>query len=393
VIQVVRELQKAGHQVILLAKLNEHLWRSEDLENYYPVSVHLLDKGIFRLFESAIRRLQHDLKLPYANFFESLRFAFACRQELPDCDIYFERMGWMGYGGGLAAKWQNIPLVLEINGDHLDEFESQGLQISPGQLRLSKWIVKKASRTIQFAVATGEGWKQKYIDRWDVDPAKVRVVENGSTLVDMLQRETLKTFAVKSTPEDPVRIAYCGGFEPWHGIMVLLAAIRKAAEMGNNLQVTLIGSGSMETEIEQTIREFQLDSVFTLTGQLSLEGLSQQLAQSEIGVSPYCGRVEFSGLKLLDYKAAGLATIASGANRQPAVLEHGKTGWIVPPCDEDALAQAIDLLAKNQKLRKSIGKAARREAEAIHSWQHTAAQLIQIFELARVEKDSSRFHD
>jgi len=118
-----------------------------------------------------------------------------------------------------------------------------------------------------------------------------------------------------------------------------------------------------------------LMSKILLTGQLPIDQLAKCLALSDIGVSPYCGRVEYSGLKLLDYKAAGLPVIASGIDGQPSVIEHGRTGLIVPPCDEDALCEALILLATNPIFRFSMGREARIDAEQHHCWRHTAKQL------------------
>ncbi len=141
------------------------------------------------------------------------------------------------------------------------------------------------------------------------------------------------------------------------------------------VHLDLIGDGSARPEIERFIAEQRLEPYVTLHGFLRIEQAAPILGRSEIGLSPYCGRVEYSGLKLLDYKAAGLATIASGEGGEPAVLQHGRTGWIVPPCDVDRLAEALVTLCDDAPLRRCIGQAARAEAEAEHSWRHTAVQL------------------
>jgi glycosyltransferase involved in cell wall biosynthesis len=382
VIQVVKELKKAGHQVCLLTKLDQKILKSVDFENFYPVDVKHLERGPARLVEKAIRRTQQELNLAYANLFESFRFSTACQLELSDCDLFFERMGWLGYGAGLAANKLNIPLVLEVNGDHLDEFASQGLTIHPNQYRLSMYLMKKAAQRVQHVVATGEGWKQKYLQRWGIEPANVSVIENGSSLVDILKRSDLKSFAPDEENQNLVRVVYCGGLEPWHGIPILIKAARKAIDQENKIHVTIAGSGSQENKIRDLIQNYELDQHFTIAGQVSIEKLASILSRCDIGVSPYCGRVEYSGLKLLDYKASGLATIASGTMDQPAILKHGHTGWIVPPCDEQELASALVYLATNHHLRKKIGQNARLEAENFHSWKYTANQLTKIFESA-----------
>jgi len=239
--------------------------------------------------------------------------------------------------------------------------------------------MKSATKRPACIVATGEGWRQRFLERWPVDPAKVVVIENGSEIVSLLKRHQLRSFLPEAETDQVIQIGYVGAFEPWHGIHVLLKAVAKTIAQGVHLKVTLIGAGSELNQIKQQICDLNLGSSVTLTGHLSPVQVSSHLARVDIAVSPYCGRVEYSGLKLLDYKAAGLATIASGADGQPAVLEHGRTGWIVPPCDEEALCQALIHLATDTKLRKGIGQAARIEAEACHSWRHTAKQLDELF--------------
>jgi len=386
VVSVIQELKKSGHLVILLIKLNERIYISDDLERFNPVEIRILDRGLIKFVERVIRRIQHDLGLPYANLFESLRFAFACRQVLSDCDIFFERMGWLGYGGGLASRWLNIPLVLEVNGDHLDEFVSQGLVIKKSQQHLSYFLMKRAAKRVSNVVATGDGWRQKYIERWSIASSRVSVIENGSTLVDIIQREDTKAFTLPN-PGEPIYIVYCGGFEAWHGISVLASAVRKAVDQGCNLHVTLIGSGTEQTHILNLIHTLGLKDMFTFTGHLNLNETAKYLTKADVGVSPYCGRVEFSGLKLLDYKAAGLATIASGMGKQPNVIVHGRTGWIVPPCDEDALSNAIIYLSKNPQLIKGMGQQARLEAEQAHRWRNTVDELESVFQSTLAKSD------
>jgi glycosyltransferase involved in cell wall biosynthesis len=377
VLSVIQELKKLGHQVRLVVEMERKIYWSDDLESFTPL-VTGWDRGIIKLIERAIRRFQTDLNLPYANLFGSLRFATACRKLAPDYDIYFERTGWLGYGGALASLWQNTPLILEVNGDHLDEFASKGLVMSKGQYRLSCFLMSRAARQAAHIVATGEGWRQKFLDRWDVDPAKTSVIENGSSVVDILSRESLKAFKPVAA-DGSVQIVYCGGFEVWHGIPVLVHAVRRAIDQGCSLQVTLIGSGAEEKHIRELIQQLSLEKTFIFTGHLGLLETAGLLAKADVGISPYCGRAEFSGLKLLDYKSAGLATIASGQNGQPDVIRQGHTGLIVPPGDESALSEAIFHLARDPQLIRQMGQQARQEAEQSHSWKNTAVMLNKLF--------------
>jgi glycosyltransferase involved in cell wall biosynthesis len=323
------------------------------------------------------------LHLPYVNFFESMRFAAACGQELGDRDLFYERMGWMGCGGAIASRRSGQQLILEVNGDHLAEYEMlgvapQGMQRA-ASLRFMRWATEQAA----WVVTTGDGWRKRFLQRWPVDPQRVTVVENGTEIVTLLARSDLSNFRAWPdgvvNPGQMVRLAYVGAFEPWHGLFVLLSALAKVVAQEQAVHLELIGDGSAKPDVERLIAEYKLERYVTLHGFLGIQQAAAVLGRCEIGLSPYCGRVEYSGLKLLDYKAAGLATIASGEGGEPAVLRHGKTGWVVPPCDVDRLAKAILTLCADAPLRRCIGQAARIEAEAQHSWRHTAEQLEQIF--------------
>jgi glycosyltransferase involved in cell wall biosynthesis len=379
VTHVIEELIKLGHHVLLLVRLNDKVWKSDKLEKLSPVSIPWLDHGAFRLFERVVRRIQFELRLPYLALFESLRFAFACRQELADCDLLYERMGWMGYGGALASRWMGIPLVLEVNGDHLSEMEMLGVAPRGLQRWLSTLITKNVIQQPSRVIATGEGWRQRFIERWNVQPEKVVVIENGSDVVQLLDREQLSSFSIGHSTTIPLTLIYIGAFEPWHGLLILIRALAKAIANGTKAQLILVGSGTELDNIQKLINELEMGPYITLTGSLTTNQFISYLTEAEIGVSPYCGRVEYSGLKLLDYKAAGLAIIASGEDGSPTILEHGRSGWIVPPCDVEALSAAIIELADNVELRRKIGQQARLEAEKYHSWRHTAEEIEKVF--------------
>jgi glycosyltransferase involved in cell wall biosynthesis len=379
--EVFNELKSLGHQMRLVAYLQGQILRSDDLEIYEPVTVPWLDKGPGRWFEMIVRRTQYELHLPYAALFESLRFALACRQELRGFDLLYERMGWVGYGGVVASRWLGIPLILEVNGDHVMEFEMLGVAPTGIQRSLSMYLMRHAAGNAEHVVAPGEGWRKRFINRWEVEASRVSVVENGSQMVELLERQQLKSFQNSVDPKEPVTLIYVGSFDPWQGLPILIRAVSQVVAQGILIHLLLVGSGTGYKEIESLVRELHLDPYITLTGQLPAEQLAGCLKRANIGISAYYGRDEYSGLKLLDYKAAGLAIIATGKHGQPAILEHGRTGWIISPGDDEALTSAICELAGDMELRKKIGQAARIEAEKLHSWRNTAQELNVIFNL------------
>src|SRR5690606_4398730 len=132
-------------------------WRSDDLEEFHPVASAWLDRGPLRLVERGVRRLQWELKLPYAAMFESVRFADVCRRELRGWDVLYERLGWVAYGGALAARSLNTPLVFEDNGDAMLDLEAKQIAPKGLQRRLSVALMRRAVGQADHVVSTGAG--------------------------------------------------------------------------------------------------------------------------------------------------------------------------------------------------------------------------------------------
>jgi glycosyltransferase involved in cell wall biosynthesis len=376
---VIEELRGYGHHVRLVSEVDGTIWKSDDLAVFEPVVVKRADGGPWRWLERAVRRIQRELHLPYAGLFESVRFALACCEVLRSYDLLFERRSWMTYGGALAAQWLHIPLVFEDNGDPLADLEAKGIAPRGVQRRLSLAIMRRSMHTAAHVVASGDGWRKASIERWGLDEQKVTTVENGTVLVDLLRREQLRSFLPTLSENQTATLVYVGGFYPWHGITILLRAFAQAAARGTKAHLLLIGSGPGLNGAQELVRELGISHLATFAGHLPAREYAPLLADADIGLSPYCNWPEFSGLKVLDYKAAGLATIASGREGQPTTICHGQTGWIVEPCCEQSLTEAIIELTSNADLRRRLGRAARIEAEQRHGWNHTVNQLEQIF--------------
>ena len=119
-----------------------------------------------------------------------------------------------------------------------------------------------------------------------------------------------------------------------------------------------------------------------------MSDLARELSLADVGVALYRVREEFSGLKILDYKAAGLPTIASGRDGLPREIVDGETGVIVAPEDVGGVASAVAAMAKDPEGTRRMGRAARAEAEDKHSWRATAQGIEQVLLRARRKERS-----
>lgn len=376
--EVIAKLRARGHFVSVLLGAEGAIWHADGGSGFSKAADNSPGSNLPGWIERAARKVQSGLRLPYFNLFDSRRFAEACLRELRDVDIYLERVSWTGFGGAIASIQSGQPLVLEYNGDPLHDLEAKG--IAPrgfqrwGSATMMGWTLRTATRV----VASGDGWRTQAIEKWNLDPERVITVENGSSLVEILDREQLNAFNPDNADDGPTELVYLGSFQPWQGVQLLVEAFDRLIKGGHDLRLLLIGGGRGVEETQDEVVRRGLSEYVQFTGALSTEEYAPLLAGADIGVSPYCGWSEFSGLKLFDYKASGLAIVASGEKGAPSCIVEGVSGVVVPPCELEALEEALRLLASNSELRIKLGRQARLEAEGMHTWEHTAQKLEEV---------------
>jgi glycosyltransferase involved in cell wall biosynthesis len=86
-------------------------------------------------------------------------------------------------------------------------------------------------------------------------------------------------------------------------------------------------------------------------------------------------------IKIQEYMAAGLPTIAPDYLCNREVITHGKTGMLFTPGDEVALAKAILELSRGRELRQHMSRVARAEVASRFTWERTWGKTLrQIFD-------------
>jgi glycosyltransferase involved in cell wall biosynthesis len=90
-------------------------------------------------------------------------------------------------------------------------------------------------------------------------------------------------------------------------------------------------------------------------------------------INPYA-----SPLKLFEYMAAELCTIAPDQPNLREVLEHERNALLVAPGDGDALAHSLERLAGDAALRQRLGRAARATVlERDLTWRGNARRVVE----------------
>ncbi|WP_120004472.1 glycosyltransferase family 4 protein [Nesterenkonia muleiensis] len=188
----------------------------------------------------------------------------------------------------------------------------------------------------------------------------------------------------RSAENRPLTVGFLGTLKPWHGTEFLLEAFAQltATIASADAVLEIVGDGPQRTELQALALRLGIGGQVHFRGAAAPGQVPAALAGWDVGVAPYplsqsSGEHYFSPLKVYEYLAAGLPVVASEIGEIPEVVEHWRTGLLVPGSDPGALAAALLLLAENPQQRQQMGAAARAEAVARHRWVSRAADVLE----------------
>lgn len=141
----------------------------------------------------------------------------------------------------------------------------------------------------------------------------------------------------------------------------------------------IIGDGPNRLTLELRSKKFSDKAEIIFTGAVAPEEIPQYLARADIFVRP--ARSEGLGNSFLEAMAAGLPIIGTNVGGIPDFLKDGETGIFAKVDDPKDLAEKIEMLLKNKKLREKIAAAGRDLARKNYDWSIIAEKMSDIFRL------------
>jgi glycosyltransferase involved in cell wall biosynthesis len=173
---------------------------------------------------------------------------------------------------------------------------------------------------------------------------------------------------------------YVGRYTAVKRLPLLISAHARAVErLGRPAPLVLVGGHPGEWEGEHPLaaaRRTGNHQVF-LAGWHPHEELPQALNAADALVLPSVA--EAFGLVLVEAMACGLPVIACRAHGPAAIVADGRTGWLVPPDDEGALADVLVTAASNPEERRVYGSRARTESRR-YAWPEIARRFAALYE-------------
>jgi len=293
-------------------------------------------------------------------------------------DLIYDRYNTYSTVAIRAAQRFNVPIFLEVNAPHAHEratYEHRRLRLARLASRYERFICNAADHV--FAVSTP--LKDFLVSEHAVPPSNITVLPNG---VDPRKfdpnvsgLEVRKRLGIQGKSV----IGFAGILRPWHGLDLLLGAFRSLVSHAENAHLLIVGDGPMEASLKEQVQSMGLMQHVSFTGRIPHDEMHKYMAAMDIAVSP---RATFyaSPMKILEYMAMGVATVAPDTANIRDLLRDGEDSKLFAQDDQQALQAAILTLLCDLTKAKELGIRARKKTEAQRSWLHVAYVILQKFE-------------
>ncbi len=262
--------------------------------------------------------------------------------------------GWLYWGyvlGTLAARLAGIRCIVSSR---------RGLGIFKENRPAWRLAERLSNRVTVSVVANSEAVREDTAQREGLPRERIRVIRNA---VDTRRFGIRRKAWAEILPNLPAgrfpvvaMVANCKQYKD-HG--TFLRAWENIAARLPNACALLIGDGEERAAIAAEIARRNLGSSAWMLGERG--DVPDLLAVADIAV--LSSREEGLPNAVLEAMAAGLPVVATDVGGVPELVQDGETGYLVPPGDDEAMADAIAYLAEDADTRAALGASGRFLAE------------------------------
>jgi sugar transferase (PEP-CTERM/EpsH1 system associated) len=257
----------------------------------------------------------------------------------------------------LAARWMHrrAPILFLEHGRHQPDY--------PRRKRIfaNRMLLERRDRII----GVGEAVRRALIDNEGLPEARVGVIYNGIDIGAFTGSGRVRAEVRQelNLPANAFVLVQVARLDPIKDHGTAVRSFARLAEQRPDSRFLLVGDGPERPAIEQLISQHGLSERVHVLG--TRTDVKRLLAGADLFV--LSSTSEGIPLTLIEAMAAGLPVVATRVGGVAEVVEHGKTGFLVPAGDVAGLAERMVHLADNAAERTDLGQRGRSRAEALFS--------------------------
>jgi len=267
-------------------------------------------------------------------------------------DIVHTHTSKAGLLGRLSAKLTKTEFIVHTPHGHVFYGHFGRLRS-----RLFIWIEKIFAFFTHRLIALTTGELNDYTALAVCRPEKLRKIHSG---VDIAKFRSASASMIEKKRklgliQNAAVVGFIGWLLPIKGPLNLLKAMQFVWQDLPDAQLVFVGKGDLDLELRTAALKSRANGRVKFLGWR--DDVDEILPVFDVLVLPSLN--EGMGRVLVEAMAAGKPVVASNVGGIPDLVEHGRNGLLVPPGDEQALAEAVKRLLKDPEKSKQMGQQGR----------------------------------
>ena len=156
----------------------------------------------------------------------------------------------------------------------------------------------------------------------------------------------------------PLRILSVGRLEWKKGYEDALLAVRKLVDRGVPCRYRIVGDGDYLAAVSFVRYQLGLEGVVELLGAQPREDVLREMREADVLL--HAATSEGFSNAVMEAQAMELPVVCTNADGLGENVADGETGFVVPRRDNTAIADKLEILARDPGLRREMGRAGRR---------------------------------
>lgn len=218
----------------------------------------------------------------------------------------------------------------------------------------------------------------RHITEAGCDPARIHVHHSGIQCAKFRYQEKTRG------PDEITKVVLVGRLVEKKGLGYALQAIGKVIASGRQVCATIIGNGPLQAALQKQIDEMGIHAQVSMVGSKPHDEVLALMAQSHILMAPSvtAGDGDEEGIPntLKEAMALGLPVLSTVHAGIPELVEDGRSGFLVPERDSDALARRLMQLVDQPETWTTLGRAGRARIDAEFCIENQCDKLQRLYQ-------------
>jgi len=269
--------------------------------------------------------------------------------------------------------WGAISVTLAGRGRLVTSRGDTGRMFSKAQLAVQR-LAYACSNAI---VPNSDLVKDIIVENEFVPAWKIRRIYNGIDAGRFAPRAAPPELARSlGLPPGAAVVGAVGNLHPWKGQDTLLRAAARIREARPNAWFLLIGEGVAQDELQQLATQLGIREQTIFAG--IRQDIPELLALMDVYVLP--SQHESLPNAVMEAMACARPIVATAVGGLPELISNGVTGFLVPPGDPAAMADAVLRVLGDAALGAALGQAARERAVNEFSCSRLVENMAALYE-------------